>query len=200
MIYNLHTGYTSTVSVSSFSESNNLFEEIIMSWFTKTSFIKHVILCCLHNASSINSKSSLRIRGQTLFIVFMLLIFSGCESIDKTIKADPAPSAGFLPAPELLSEMRERYPFHGAWMNMNVEDFHAYDSIYIAPMDTSHLAENDWWDEANLNFSTLDEDATNFAHESEAIFRESFVEGMKLSVADAPGTVRNGSGLSFCFF
>ncbi len=83
--------------------------------------------------------------------------------------------------------MRERYPFHGAWMNMNVEDFHAYNSIYIAPMDTSHLAENDWWDEANLNFSTLDEDTTIFARKSEAIFRESFVEGMKLSVADAPG-------------
>ena len=159
-----------------------------MSWLPKTPLMNLENSCYSHTGLCINSKLGFKIRVQVLILVCMLFIFPGCESIDKTIKADPAPSAGFLPAPELLSEMRERYPFHGVWMNMNVKDFHAYHSIYIAPMDTSHLAENDWWDEANLNFSTLDEDATIFARESEAIFSESFVEGMKLTVADAPGT------------
>ncbi len=120
-------------------------------------------------------------------LLFLPLIIAGCGSVNSVIKAEPGASAGFLPAPELLTEMRKRYPFHGAWMNMEVKDFHEYKSIYIAPMDTTHLAENGWWEEANLNGDSLEEDATNFARESEAIFRESFVEGMKLAVADKPG-------------
>ncbi|GEM_PF-2583002 len=56
-----------------------------------------------------------------LFTLFLLqLLFSGCASVNEVTKAEPGPSAGFLPAPELLSEMRQRYPFHGAWMNMKV--------------------------------------------------------------------------------
>ncbi len=130
---------------------------------------------------------TIRIGCLIFTILAFQLVFSGCGSVSETIKADPRPSAGFLPAPELLSEMRERYPFHGAWMNMNVKDFHNYQSIYVAPLDTSHLADNGWWEKATLNSGNLDEDAATLAKESETIFRDSFVEGMKLSIADKPG-------------
>ena len=159
-----------------------------MPCFAKTFLVNREINCYPFHNPFTGFQSDWKLKLHVFILVLLQLIFSGCSSVNNIIKAEPAPSAGFLPAPELLSEMRQRYPFHGAWMNMNVEDFHAYDSIYIAPMDTSHLAENDWWDEANLTFSSLDEDAAIFAKESEATFRESFVEGMKLSVANTPGS------------
>lgn len=135
------------------------------------------------------SQVELKISVQNYFfgLLFLPLILSGCGSINEVIKAKPAASAGFLPAPELLSEMRKRYPFHGAWMNMDAKNFHDYKSIYVAPMDTTRLAENGWWEKANLSADTMEKDAANFARETEVIFRESFVEGMKLAVANEPG-------------
>ena len=159
-----------------------------MPCFAKTFLVNREINYYLFHNAFTGFQSDLKLKLHVFILILLQLIFSGCSSVNNIIKAESAPNAGFLPAPELLSEMRQRYPFHGAWMNMNVEDFHAYNSIYIAPMDTSHLSENDWWDEANLTFSSLDEDAAIFAQESEATFRESFVEGMKLSVANTPGS------------
>ncbi len=136
----------------------------------------------------IDSRSGLKTRMQHFVwaLVLLQLTFSGCASVNDIIKAEPAPNAGFLPTPELLSEMRERYPFHGAWMNSKVEDFHAYKSIYVAPIDTSHIMENGWWEKANLSGGNLEKDAASFAHESEAIFRQSLLDSIKLSVVDTP--------------
>ncbi len=125
----------------------------------------------------------------TLFrfsILFSWLFICGCNSVNGLIKAEPAKPAGFLPAPELLSEMRERYPFHGVWMNMKLDDFKQYQALYIKPIDTRHLAANDWWEQATFSGGDLSEDAKEFALESEQTFHEALMENMQLQRANGP--------------
>lgn len=120
-------------------------------------------------------------------LIFITFLLTGCSSVNSLLKAEAAKPAGFLPAPELLSEMRQRYPFHGAWMNMKLDNFKHYKSLSIKPIDTSHLAENDWWEQASLADEDLHADAKEFAKQSEEIFRQTLSENMHLNYTDKPG-------------
>ncbi|NJN14720.1 MAG: DUF3313 domain-containing protein [Planctomycetes bacterium] len=73
-----------------------------------------------------------------LLIVPLALVLSlgvGC-------KAKAAKSAGFV-AHARMTKAND-LPFHAAWRNPDGE-MTRYSKIYIAPVDTSHLLEMDWW-------------------------------------------------------
>ncbi len=68
-------------------------------------------------------------------------LMAGCH-------ASAAPDAGFLEHPEVLKE-DEKLPFDAVWFKEGV-DLRKYKKVYVAPVDTSHLLQLDWWDKANI--------------------------------------------------
>ncbi len=63
-------------------------------------------------------------------------------------KAGPAPDAGFIQNPEVLRQ-DDKLPFDAVWFKEGV-DFSKFQTVYIAPVDTTHLLNLDWWDKANI--------------------------------------------------
>ncbi len=63
-------------------------------------------------------------------------------------KASAAPDAGFITNPEVLRE-DDKMPFDAVWFKEGA-DFNKYKTVYVAPIDTSHLLKQDWWDKANI--------------------------------------------------
>lgn len=63
-------------------------------------------------------------------------------------RADPAPDAGFITNPSVMAPKSD-LPFDAVWLKENV-DLRTYAKVYIAPIDTTHLLAQDWWDRANF--------------------------------------------------
>lgn len=94
------------------------------------------------------------------FLAFMLLVsamfLAGC-------KAKPAPDAGFLEEPEKMTK-QERYPFHRAYWNKQF-DPKRYTELLVRPVDTWHMLEQNFWQEANIRNDQLVRDAFVIANE-----------------------------------
>ncbi|MEE8141942.1 MAG: DUF3313 family protein [Planctomycetota bacterium] len=65
-----------------------------------------------------------------------LSLLAGC-------KAGAAPNAGFIQHPEWMVKPK-LLPFHGAWAKPNLA-WDDYTEILIAPVDTQHLLDSEWW-------------------------------------------------------
>ncbi len=65
-----------------------------------------------------------------------------CSAL-RVLKASEAPDYGFLPRPELLSEMFGRRPFNKSWVQPDSGKYaelkHRYHNLYINPINTSIL-------------------------------------------------------------
>ncbi len=80
------------------------------------------------------------------------LLFTSCGSINKLLKADPAPPAGFIEHPEYLKEWRDHAPFHGIWFQ-DKETFDQirgkFKTVYFAPVTTDFIEKQGWWSSLN---------------------------------------------------
>jgi hypothetical protein len=70
-----------------------------------------------------------------------LVLVLGC-------RGGPAPDSGFLEEPERMSHV-ERLPFQRVWYDPEVE-WGRYTEVMIAPVNTEHLMEMPWWQEATF--------------------------------------------------
>ena len=78
------------------------------------------------------------------FMTMLVLNIMGCSMF----KAKPAPPSGFLQNEEASDNMvkLERYPFHRAWLSNDwKENRYQYKNIIVAPINTSHLMEMEWF-------------------------------------------------------
>lgn len=66
---------------------------------------------------------------------------SGCP-------ASAAPDAGFLDQPQLMHK-DDNLPYDAVWFKEGV-DFTKFKTVYVAPVDTTHLLDQDWWDKSNF--------------------------------------------------
>jgi hypothetical protein len=63
-------------------------------------------------------------------------------------RADPAPDAGFISNPSLMTS-EDDLPFDDVWLKPGL-DLRSFKNVFIAPIDTTHLLAQDWWDRANF--------------------------------------------------
>lgn len=63
-------------------------------------------------------------------------------------RAKALPDAGFLDQPQLLQQ-NDKLPFNAAWIKADA-DLLNYKKVYIAPVDTTHLINLDWWQKAAI--------------------------------------------------
>ena len=74
----------------------------------------------------------------SIFFFITVILLTGCS----LLKARPALTTSFLPYPNLLTEQRNRAPFHGYWV-FDVEKFPLIKSrnkkIYIAPININFI-------------------------------------------------------------
>jgi len=84
----------------------------------------------------------------SLAIVIVGLIaacgLAGCQNM----KAESAPASGFLQEPQKMTEQRQRFPFHSAWVKPGT-DRADYATVYFAPVNTAYLMANSGWDDVN---------------------------------------------------
>lgn len=118
--------------------------------------------------------------SRTLLVVSLLLIIlllSGCvsldtlrfsaeasldamqSSMDRRLKAEPAPGAGFVPMQQLAKDYK--LPFDKAWIKPGV-DWPRYRTLYIAPVNTAYLMRATWWQES-LRADQIRQDVQNMA-------------------------------------
>lgn len=102
-------------------------------------------------------------------------------------KAGPAPDAGFIENPEVLRQ-DDKLPFDAVWFKEGV-DFSKFQTVYIAPVDTTHLLNLDWWDKANIapgdQQSQAQELGEYFRNEVKSQFADD--DKNKHTVVDTPG-------------
>lgn len=120
-------------------------------------------------------------RLSVLSLLVSSMSVSGC-------RASAAPDAGFIDNPQLLKE-DDKMPFDAVWFKDGV-DFSKFKTVYVAPVDTSHLLKLDWWDKANI--APGDQEAQ--AKELGEYFRDQ-VKGQftdddqnRFTVVDTPGS------------
>lgn len=63
-------------------------------------------------------------------------------------RAKALPDAGFLDQPQLLNA-NDKLPFNAAWIKSDAA-LHNYKKVYVAPVDTTHLLNLDWWQKAAI--------------------------------------------------
>jgi hypothetical protein len=88
-----------------------------------------------------------------LFLFFYnILYLTGCsttKTVEKDMYASPAPNAGFIANPE-----RDTYhadlPFNREWIKTSF-DKNLYNTIIIAPVNTTHVLKMNWWQQTNLS-------------------------------------------------
>jgi hypothetical protein len=95
----------------------------------------------------------------------LLLSVAGCVYLSGC-RADPAPDAGFVTDPSLMTK-EDDLPFDAVWLKPGV-DLRGFKSVYIAPIDTTHLLKQDWWDKVNFAPGDQQKEAqilANYFHE-----------------------------------
>jgi len=117
--------------------------------------------------------------AQLLCVVVSISFLVGC-------RAAPAPDAGFISDPQDLAP-DSKMPFDGVWFAPGV-DLASFNSVYIAPIDTSHLLKLDWWDTWNLAPGDEQQQAKRLADYFSERLAEAFEahEKRKLPVVSAP--------------
>jgi hypothetical protein len=98
-----------------------------------------------------------------LYILLTIMLLSGCiswdtlkfsaeasvdamkSSMDRKLKAEPAPGAGFVPMEQLAQD--PKLPFDKVWIEPGV-DWQRYHTLYIAPVNTDYLMRAHWWQES----------------------------------------------------
>lgn len=123
--------------------------------------------------------SSCACRLLSLSLVALSVILSGC-------KAAPAPDAGFIQHPEVLRE-DDKMPFDAVWFKDGVE-FSRFKTVYIAPVDTTHLLKQDWWDKANFGAGDREVQAQQLAEYFRNEVKGQFTDAdaNRYTVVDAP--------------
>ena len=81
------------------------------------------------------------------------------SSMDRRMKAPPAPGAGFVPMYQLANN--PKLPFDKAWIEPGV-DWPRYRTLYIAPVNTDYLMRANWWQEG-LRADQIRQDVQNMA-------------------------------------
>jgi hypothetical protein len=118
----------------------------------------------------------------TLFLILFVAAWGAGGCIQK---AKPASPSGFIPDKEL--EKPSDLPFQKAWRKKDLDWSH-YRQIYIAPWNTEHLREMNWWEKLERG-EKVKEDAKELAGYARAVFEEAFRKDPKhrFTVVDEPG-------------
>jgi hypothetical protein len=117
---------------------------------------------------------------------FVLILFvAAWGAVGCIEKAKPASPAGFIPDKEL--EKPSDLPFQKAWRKKDLDWAH-YRQIYVAPWNTEHLREMNWWEKLERG-EKVKEDAKELAGYARAVFEEAFRKDPKhrFTVVDQPG-------------
>jgi hypothetical protein len=118
----------------------------------------------------------------------------GCATMnaveEKVLAAEPAPDAGFLARPERLASGFERAPFDRIWTS-RTRDWRSFSKLYVAPVDTDHVLEENLWEKLNLRQGEVKLDVPRLAGE----LRERFVDAIlgdpvsHFEVVEQPGEI-----------
>ena len=93
----------------------------------------------MKNAFTLISRFSL-----LLCIVSLAGIATSCRSTYDFMRASPAEVTNFIPESPKLQDQDPRFPFRKMWI-ANLGDLSQYKKIYIAPVDTRHIFDKNWW-------------------------------------------------------
>lgn len=102
-------------------------------------------------------------------------------------KASTAPDAGFISNPEVLRP-DDTMPFDAVWFKEGVDLSH-FKTVYIAPVDTTHLLKLDWWDKTNIAPGDQESQAQELGEYFRNEVKEQFsdADANKYTVVDTPG-------------
>ncbi len=122
-------------------------------------------------------------KAHTLLIISIAAALCSCASqskshLSKGLKAQAAPLSSFVDHPQQMKPQRDRAPFALVWVNPSLPAKRAgYDSIYVAPVDTSHLRA------PRTNISNLSgiEKKQRPVAEMASLLRSSFIEAFQKS-------------------
>lgn len=121
-------------------------------------------------------------KTNNLLLLIIFAALSSCASsskshLSKGLKAEAAPLSSFVDHPQLMKPQRDRAPFALVWVNPSLPTKRAgYDSIYVAPVDTSHLRK------ARTNISnTAGLEKQRPVAEMANLLRSSFIEAFRQS-------------------
>lgn len=110
----------------------------------------------------------------SLFVGSLLTVLCSCASkpaISDSLKAKAAPVSPFIQHPHQLKAQRERAPFALVWIHPDLPVKRTqYDSLYIAPVDVSHLRAA----RPNLSRATTVEKTERPVREMASLMRHSF--------------------------
>lgn len=112
-------------------------------------------------------------------MIALMGVLGGC-------RAAPAPDAGFITDPQDLAA-DSKLPFDDVWFREGT-DLSSFKTVYIAPIDTTHLLKLDWWDKWNLAPGDEQQQAKSLADYFSQRLSEAFNndERKKLRVVSAP--------------
>jgi Protein of unknown function (DUF3313) len=103
--------------------------------------------------------------------IVLLILAAAAVGVTGCIqKAKPANPSGFIPDKEL--EKPSDLPFQKAWRKKDLDWSH-YREIYIAPWNTEHLREMNWWEKLERG-EKVKEDAKELAGYARGVFEEAF--------------------------
>lgn len=122
-------------------------------------------------------KKELRVRLCSMLVC--MIAVGGC-------RAAPAPDAGFISDPQNLAP-DSKMPFDDVWFKQGI-DLASFKTVYIAPIDTTHLLKLDWWDTWALAPGDEKEQAKSIADYFSQQLSDAFSnnEQKKLQVVSAP--------------
>jgi hypothetical protein len=127
--------------------------------------------------------TALKTTACLLLCACFLLASFGC-------RAKPAPDAGFLDNPKLMTASKD-VPFNRAWSNPNYRD-KRYTEIYIAPVNTDYVMAQNLWENATIAAINR-EDVQKNVHMLGDYLRNAFIKAAekdptkKFKVVDQPG-------------
>jgi len=79
-----------------------------------------------------------------IFILTPLFSGTGCQSVYKLCRAEPAPLTGFLPDQARLREMGPAFPFQKMWFNPGV-DRKKYDQLMLRRVNRKYVLDQNVW-------------------------------------------------------
>jgi hypothetical protein len=118
-------------------------------------------------------------------IVLLILAAAAIGVTGCIQKAKPASPSGFIPDKDLAKA--SDLPFQKAWRKSDLDWSH-YKEIYIAPWNTDHLREMNWWEKLERG-EKVKEDAKELAGYARGVFEEAFRKDPKhrFVVVEQPG-------------
>jgi hypothetical protein len=117
---------------------------------------------------------------------------TGCQRTVEASKAKPAPDSGFLADPDKMEARTNRFPFERFWCDF--EALSNFTQIKIAPVDTEHVVEMDWWKSmgklGRVRGDDFEEDRQSLAQYMQEAFAKAIKEDPKqwLELVDTVGS------------